>query len=51
MIDLYLILNKCKILMYADDTVVFHSDKSAKAVEDVIKHEGDLVGNGSFETI
>ena len=42
--DLNLVMNKCKILMYADDTVIFYSDKSAKAVEDVINHEANLVG-------
>ena len=30
--------------MYADDTVIFYLDKSAKAVEDVINHEANLVG-------
>lgn len=29
---LYLALNKCRILMYADDTVILYSDKSVKAV-------------------
>ena len=37
-------MNKCKILMYADDTVIFYSDKSAKAVGDVINHEANLAG-------
>ena len=30
--------------MYADDTVMFYSDKSAIAVEDVINYKADLVG-------
>ena len=42
--DLHLVINKCKILMYADDTVIFYSDKSAKAVGDVINHEANLAG-------
>ena len=42
--DLHLVMEKCKILMYADDTVLFYSDKSAKAVEDVINNEADLAG-------
>ena len=37
-------INECRILIYADDTVIFYSDKSAKAVEDVINYEADLVG-------
>lgn len=41
---LHLVVNECMILMYADDTVIFHSDKSSKAVEDVINHE--LLANG-----
>ena len=42
--DLHLVMNKCKILMYADDTVILYSDKSAKAVGDVINHEANLAG-------
>ena len=30
--------------MYTDDTVILYSDKSAKAAEDVINHEANLVG-------
>eukprot|EP00794_Sanderia_malayensis_P021255 gene21255-23328_t len=37
-------MNKCRILMYADDTVIFYSDESAKVVEDVINHEANLTG-------
>ena len=37
-------MNKCKILMYAGNTVIFYSDKSAKAVEDVINQEVNLAG-------
>ena len=42
--DLLLAMNKCKILIYADDTEIFYSDKSAKVVEDVINHEANLAG-------
>ena len=40
--DQHLLMDKCKILMYADDTVIFYGDKSAKAVEDVVNREVDF---------
>ena len=42
--DVHLVLEKCKILMYADDTVIFSSERSVEAVEEVLNQEENLVG-------
>ena len=42
--DVHSVLDKCKILMYADDTVVFFSERSVEAVEEVLNQEANLVG-------
>ena len=42
--DVHLVLDKCKILMYADDSVIFFTERSVAAVEIVLNHEANLVG-------
>ena len=42
--DAHLVLDRCKILMYADDSVIFFSERSVAAVEIVLNHEANLVG-------
>ena len=42
--DIHLVLKKCKILMYADDSVIFFSERSVAAVEEVLNQEANLVG-------
>ena len=42
--DVHLVLDKCKILMYADDTVIFFSERSVAAVEELLNQEANLVG-------
>ena len=42
--DVHLVLDKCKILMYADDTVIFFSERLVAAVEEVLNQEANLVG-------
>ena len=42
--DVYLVLDKCKILMYADVSVMFLSDRTVTVVEDVLNQEANLVG-------
>ena len=42
--DVHLVLDKCKILMYADDTMIFFSERSVAAVEEVLNQEANLVG-------
>ena len=41
--DVHLVLDKCKILLYADDTIIFFLDRSVATVEEVLNHEADLV--------
>lgn len=41
--DVHLVLDKCNVLMYADDTVIFFSEKSVAAVEEVLNREAKLV--------
>ena len=41
--DVHLVLDKCKILMYADDSVIFFSERSVAAVEEVLNQEANLV--------
>ena len=40
--DRYLCLQKCEI-MYADDTVIFYADNSAKSIEETLIKEGELL--------
>lgn len=47
--DVHLMLEKCKILMYADDTVIFFSEKLVAAVEEVLDLEASLVSNWSMK--
>ena len=42
--DVHLVLDKCKILMYAYDSVIFFSERSVAAVEEVLNQEAKLVG-------
>ena len=42
--DVHLVLDKCRILMYADDTVIYFSERSVEAVEEVLNKEANLVG-------
>lgn len=41
--DMPLVLNKCHILIYADDTVLFYADNEAEAIQDVINTEAGYV--------
>ena len=38
-------MKKCKILMYADDTVLFYGDKDSTAIQDVLTNEADRVAS------
>ena len=42
--EVHLVLEKCRILMYADDTVIHVSERSVEAVEEVLNKEANLVG-------
>ena len=42
--DVHLVLDKCRILMYADDTVIYFSERSVEAVEEILNKEANLVG-------
>ena len=39
--DAYQCLDKCTMLMYADDTVLLFSDSSSKNIEETLNHEGE----------
>ena len=39
----YHCLNKCTMLMYADDTVLLYSASSSKLIEETLKHEGNIL--------
>ena len=41
--DAYQCLNKCTMLMYADDTVLLYSASSSKLIEERLKHEGNIL--------
>ena len=42
--DVHLVLDKCKIPMYADGSVIFFSARSVAAVEEILNQEANLVG-------
>ena len=42
--DVHMILDKSKVLMYADESVIFFSERSVAAVEEVHNQEANLVG-------
>ena len=39
-----MVLDTCKILIFADDGVVFFSERSAAAIDEVLNQEADIVG-------
>ena len=41
--DAYQYLNKCAMLMYADDTVLLYSASSSKLIEETLNHEGNIL--------
>ena len=43
--DMPTMVKKCKILMYADDTVLFYGDKDSTAIQDVLTNEADRVAS------
>ena len=43
--DMPTIVGKCKILMYADDTVLFYREKDSTAIQDVLTNEADRVAS------
>ena len=43
--DIHLTLEKCQILMYADDTVLYYADKDASSIENILNTEAALVNN------
>ena len=38
-------VKKCKILMYADDTILFYGDKDSTAIQNVLTNEADRVAS------
>ena len=41
--DLHVKLDKCQLLMYADDTVLYYSDKRIENIEYIINQEADAI--------
>ena len=41
--DLPSVLNKCKMMLYADDTIVYFGDRSKDKVEEILTNELDMV--------
>ena len=41
--DLHLKLHKCDLLMYADDTVLYYSDKNMSNIENILNHEANII--------
>ena len=41
--DVYQCLNKCTMLMYAEDTVLLYSASSSKLIEETLNHEGNIL--------
>ena len=40
----HLVSEKCEILMFADDIVLFFSESSVAAVEEILNHDANLGG-------
>ena len=49
--DLHLELEHCRVLMYADDTVIFYSNASSKNIEEIINKEVQRVADWLRENI
>ncbi len=43
--DMPTVIKRCKILMYADDTVLFYADKDSAAIQDVLIKDADRVAS------
>ena len=43
--DMPTMVKRCKILMYADDTVLFYGDKDGAVIQDVLTNEADRVAS------
>ena len=43
--DIHLTLEKCHILIYADDTVLYYADKDASSIENILNTKAALVNN------
>ena len=41
--DAYQCLNKCTMLIYADDTVLLYSTSSSKLIQETLSHEGNIL--------